>query len=255
MIVYFSGTGNSRYAAQMLAAKLHDQWIDGTAMIKEGHAAQLSSNLPWVFVAPTYGWQIPHVFADYIREGEFSGSKKAYFVMTCGTDIGNAGMKLRKLCLAKGFEYQGVLQVVMPENYIALFPVTDERESARLIKEAEPVIQGAAEAIIKESPFEKRRIGLMDRGKTSITNPIFYGFFVKAKPFYAAGDCTGCGKCVKKCPLNNIRLVEGKPQWGTVCTHCMACISYCPTEAIEYGKASRGKRRYQCPALEQGDEK
>ena len=28
---------------------------------------------------------------------------------------------------------------------------------------------------------------------------------------------------------------------------CMACICGCPAEAIEYGKKSRGKPRYQCP--------
>ena len=56
--------------------------------------------------------------------------------------------------------------------------------------------------------------------------------------------CIGCGKCVKNCPMNNIRLKDGKPIWGKKCTHCMACICYCPMEAIEYGKKSIGKPRY-----------
>ena len=45
--------------------------------------------------------------------------------------------------------------------------------------------------------------------------------------------------------MNNIRLENGKPVWGKECTHCMACICYCPAEAIEYGKKSFGKPRYQ----------
>ena len=40
---------------------------------------------------------------------------------------------------------------------------------------------------------------------------------------------------------------EGRPVWGNRCTHCMACISGCPARAIEYGSATRGKARYQCP--------
>jgi len=52
---------------------------------------------------------------------------------------------------------------------------------------------------------------------------------------------------VKECPLNNIHLKENKPVWDKECTHCMACICKCPTEAIEYGKNSVGKVRYQCP--------
>ena len=54
----------------------------------------------------------------------------------------------------------------------------------------------------------------------------------------------------EKCPLNNIRLENGKPVWGKNCTHCMACICYCPKEAIEYGKKSKGKPRYHFEALE-----
>ena len=71
--------------------------------------------------------------------------------------------------------------------------------------------------------------------------------YVKATKFCATDACIGCGKCVERCVLNNIRLENGKPKWGEHCTHCMACICGCPTEAIEYGKTSRGKRRYQCP--------
>ncbi|WP_414731746.1 4Fe-4S dicluster domain-containing protein [Anaerococcus sp. NML200537] len=28
------------------------------------------------------------------------------------------------------------------------------------------------------------------------------------------------------------------------CIHCSACISKCPRSAIEYGKKTRGKKRY-----------
>ena len=59
--------------------------------------------------------------------------------------------------------------------------------------------------------------------------------------------CVGCGKCAAVCVENNIRLRDGRPVWGDRCTHCMACICGCPAGAIEYGRASRGKPRYQCP--------
>ena len=83
-----------------------------------------------------------------------------------------------------------------------------------------------------------------------ILNPVFYRFFVKAEAFRATDACIGCGKCVELCPLNNIRLENGKPIWGKNYTHCMACICYCHKEAIEYGKKSKGKPRYLFEALE-----
>ena len=58
--------------------------------------------------------------------------------------------------------------------------------------------------------------------------------------------CIMCGMCARVCPLDNIRLKDGSPVWGSSCTHCMACINRCPMEAIEYGKRSQGKPRYVC---------
>ena len=104
MVIYFSGTGNSEYCARLIANRLGDEVIDSAQFIKHGIAAELISGKPWVFCAPTYAWQLPRVFVDFIRSGNFEGEKKAYFVMTCGGSIGAAGEHIEKLCAEKGFE-------------------------------------------------------------------------------------------------------------------------------------------------------
>ena len=88
------------------------------------------------------------------------------------------------------------------------------------------------------------KTGIVGRICSSLVNVVYYPLIVKDKKFYAEDTCSGCGLCVKKCPLNNITVENGKPVWHGNCTHCMACISYCPVEAIEYGNRSKGKRRY-----------
>ena len=52
--------------------------------------------------------------------------------MSCGAEIGNAAKYNRLLCEEKDFDYMGTAQIVMPENYIALFH-TPETEKARQI--------------------------------------------------------------------------------------------------------------------------
>lgn len=69
MIVYFSGTGNSRFCAQFLAHALNDTCFDVFSLIRQGIALELTSEKPWVFVAPTYGWQLPRIFSDLIKTG------------------------------------------------------------------------------------------------------------------------------------------------------------------------------------------
>ena len=247
MVVYFTGTGNSRYCAQMLAQQLNDQLTDAFPFIRDGSTAQLQSEKPWVFVAPTYGWQLPRIFTEFIRRGNFSGSRDAWFVMTCGGDIGNAASKIRRLCQETGFRYQGTLPVVMPENYIALFNAPEQAEALHTIAAARPFLELGSTRIQAGQPFPTQRVGLLDRLKSGPVNAAFYRFFIRATPFTVSETCVSCGKCEKDCPLNNIRLQDGHPIWGNRCTHCMACICGCPKLAIEYGKSSQGKPRYQCP--------
>lgn len=252
MILYFSGTGNSRWAAEQLAQPLQEDLVDAGAWIKESRRGDFSSDRPWVFVAPTYGWQLPHVFMDFLRQATLSGSREAYFVMTCGGDIGNSEKTIRALCAHLGLTFRGVLEVVMPENYIALFSAPEESEARAILNKARPVLAQGAEIIRRGEEFPGKSVGAMDKLKSSLVNRAFYRLIIKATPFYATDSCTGCGLCQTACPLNNIQLAEERPRWGGECTHCMACICGCPTQAIEYGKHSRGKVRYRCPELPEG---
>ena len=250
MIIYFSGTGNSKYCAQMLADKLEDKLIDSFNYIRDGISAELISSKPWVFVSPTYCWQLPHIFEDFIRSARFEGCKEAYFVMTCGSDIGNAGERIQKLCQEVGLKFQGVMPVVMPENYIAMFEVPQPDIAKRIVLVAKRSLLKAVRKIQNGERFPEQKVHLLDKLKSGPLNPIFYKVFVKAKAFYATDACVGCGKCTNVCVLNNISIKDGKPEWGDACTHCMACICGCPTEAIEYGKKSLGKPRYICVEYE-----
>lgn len=248
MIVYFTGTGNSRYCAELLAHKLGDEIMDSRPFIKNGIAAELISEKPWVFVGPVYAWQMAHVFTDFIRAGSFSGSRDAYFVITCGGDIGAAGSYMAALCGEKGFNYKGTHAAVMPENYVAMFSVPDRETGERIVKIAAHRLEKRSELIARGENFPENKDGIRNRFLSGPVNKGFYKGFVSAKKFYTTDKCVSCGKCAEMCPLNNIGLSEGKVSWGDSCTHCMACICHCPTEAIEYGKASIGKRRYTCPS-------
>ena len=138
----------------------------------------------------------------------------------------------------------GFATIKMPEKYVAMFPVPDENESQIIIKRATPNIIRVAELIKEGRALPTEKVGVLDNIKSGSINTLFYNLFVKANGFHSLDSCISCGKCVSVCPLNNIKLIGGKPQWGSNCTHCMACICRCPTEAIEYKNISKGKRRY-----------
>jgi ferredoxin len=56
--------------------------------------------------------------------------------------------------------------------------------------------------------------------------------------------CTGCGDCVKVCPVEAIKLKDGKAVIDAGdCIECDACIEECPAEAIIYKKDPPHPRR------------
>lgn len=244
MILCFSGTGNSRYVAEFIADKLGDTVVDFNEKIKNGDHSPIVVNGRLVIATPTYAWRIPRVVTEWIEKTDITATDGVWFVMTCGGGVGNAEKFNKLLCVQKGFDYKGTAQIVMPENYIAMFDAPQVDEAKQIVSNSIRDIEKAAEQIKNEKPFKTLKTSLIDKLYSGIVNDVFYPMFVKSKAFYATDDCIGCGKCVKLCPLNNVKLADGKPVWGNNCTHCMACICYCPKAAIEYGRKSQGKPRY-----------
>ena len=249
MILCFSGTGNSKYVAQRIADALDDALVNLNDRIKASDTSSVETGERVIIVTPTYAWRIPRVVRDWLRKTELRGAKQAWFVMTCGSEIGNADKYNRELCAEKAISCMGTAQIVMPENYIALFSAPQVDKARQIVAKAEPDIDRAITAIQANQPFAPTRNNLYDRFMSGPVNPIFYKYFVKADAFTVSDACIGCGQCAKRCPMNNVTLKDGKPVWGKNCTHCMACICYCPVSAIEYGKKSVGQPRYHFEAL------
>ena len=247
MILYFTGTGNSEYAAKKLAAALGEETMPLMERIRHNDTSPLESETPWIVCTPTYAWQLPHIVRDHLRRTLLRGSKEIYFVMTCGGEIGEAGKYAAELCAEKYLTYRGCARVIMPENYVAMFAVPERDEAIKIVAARTGQIADAAERIANGEPFTAEPVKLIDRIYSDIVNPLFYKCFVKDSKFYVKDSCISCGKCARECPTHSISIENGRPVWGGHCTHCMACICDCPAAAIEYGKASIGKPRYHCP--------
>lgn len=247
MILYFSGTGNSEYVAKRIKVMIKDETLNLFDKIRKQDFSKLYSNQPWIIVTPTYAWRIPRILHEWLNNTQLVGNKDIYFVMTCGNNIGNAGRYLKEICNLKKMNYKGTAQIVMPENYVAMFSTPSQEEALKIIYQAENEIDKIAAIIKSNNIFIQSKITFKDKINSSIINNIFYPLIVHAKKFYVTDKCINCGKCVQLCPLNNINLKYKKPVWKNHCTHCMACISRCPSKAIEYGKHSKGKIRYTFP--------
>lgn len=245
MVLYFSGTGNSQFVALRLAKLLgEDEAVSINRYLKSGVKAEFHADRPLVFVAPTYAWRLPKVVSDWIEAARFDGNRNAYFILTCGGSVGNAAAYAKKLCVKAKLQFFGLSLIPMPNNYVALSDTPGEPECRELLQAAQDKTEALASLIQRGAPFPETTFSWKDRIISGPVCSLFYTFFVHDKGFAATEACVSCGKCAQRCPLNNIKIANGKPVWNGRCTHCMACIGGCPTEAIEYKKVSKGNRRY-----------
>ena len=242
MILYFSGTGNSRYIAWKIAQATKDALISLNDRIKANNIAGIHSEKPIIVVCPVYAGRIPRVVEKHIYQTAFDRNQKVYFVLTCTETAYNAQFFVKRLCKKKQFTLMGFEVIPMPQNYIVMHPANSQDEDDKIVKHASQPIQRISTIVqtggkLSELPHSWSFM-------SNIANPLFYRFMVKANAFYAADNCIGCGACIIRCPLNNIQIVNCKPQWGKRCTHCMACIGGCSQNAVEYGKDTVGKTKY-----------
>ena len=129
LVLYYTGTGNSEYVAKKIREQIEDEVINLFDKIKKHDYSEMHSDRPFVFVYPTYAWQMPRILRDFIRQTGFIGNKCAYFVTTCGDSMGNTPKYLKRLCEQKKFTYMGCAEVIMPENYIAMFNAPEKPEA------------------------------------------------------------------------------------------------------------------------------
>lgn len=188
MILCFSGTGNSRYLAKRLAEALQDEKVDLNAKIRAKDHSPMSVKGDVIVVAPTYAWRIPKIVSDWISKTELLSVKRIWFVMDCGKEIGNAAKYNRLLAEQKGLNYMGTAQIIMPENYIAMFDAPKTEKAKKIVEEAEPAITNAIERIRAGQPFPAPRNNLYDRFMSGPVNPIFYRFFCKSQGV-SGGEC------------------------------------------------------------------
>ena len=243
MIIYFSGTGNSRYVAEGLAQILDDKLVSATDLIKFKEKDTFNSEKPFVFVGPVYAGRFPKVFRKFIKESMFLGPRNAYVIMTCAGSpcdaYGSIQADLKKVGLAvKGFDY-----VLMPNNYLIMFDTPSKEEADEIVAKGHEKTIEIANKIKKGESFVDTPGGAMNKFVSVFGYHVANTSF-KSKKFKASDDCIACGNCALLCPFESIRIIDDKPVWNGKCTHCMACICGCPNEAIEYGKKTKGRNRH-----------
>lgn len=260
IICYFSGTGNSYWAALKVAEKLSEcELID---IAKFDYNEKLMASRVGIFY-PVYYWGIPNI----IRKFASNANIEADYIFELHTMGGYDGVATRQLieCLKANVNsniLKASYRIKMPNNIALInksnlitdvYRIPDDHTISKFFHKAETALQDFVPAIISKEPhyYSEPFYYRPWRNYGYKLNEQFCSQITRKGQEFAEGlesSCTGCGKCSKACPVNNITMKNNKPLWGTQCEFCLACLHACPTNAINTG-FSKGKKRYHNPML------
>ncbi len=246
MVIYFSGTGNSRAVAQLLAQLTESRPVAATEISSPLNIPSEDSNIIWV--CPVHSWGIPPVVKRIIDQLTLCADNQPthHLVLTCGDDCGYADRMWRECIEAKGWQTIGAYTVIMPNTYVS-FPFFDvdspEARDHKLAAMPARVKQIAREITGGHARVDLHR-GSFAHFKTEVIYPSFVKHLISASKFGVSDSCIACGKCANVCPMGNISVAGGTPQWQTDCCGCLACYHICPRKAIDYGRFTKSKGQY-----------
>ena len=251
MIFYFSGTGNTRWAAEELAKKTGEQLLFIPDELRGDCTYELQEGERLGFCFPVHGWQPPHIVRDFIRKASFNVKDDTFIfaLATCGDNIGRTMELLNQDLGEKGLETSSVYSLIMPETYVCLpFMYTDtpEKEREKIMRAKGDIYVIGEEIINRREGITRTTRGAIPWTYTHVIGAYFNAQMITDEKFTVDADaCIHCGQCQKACPTGNVKLKGGLPTWQhDYCTCCMACYHHCPKHAINYGNITRKRGQY-----------
>lgn len=226
MIFYFTGTGNSLYAAKQLDAELFSipQVIHKEQQVFEADSIGI--------VCPVYGHEMPGMVKDFLRRAELR-TDYLYLVLTYGNMHGGAAELADQELKAAGKRADYINTLKMVDNFLPSFDMNEQIAIDPEKKVDEHIAGIKADIDFRRKWIQPATEADRERHRQFLARQAGNPADLWEHIYRVTDACIGCGICTRVCPAGCIHLEKQKAvHTAENCQICMACIHHCPKNAI-----------------------
>ncbi len=244
-IHFYTGTGNSKHAAEIAAKELSEQGfsVSITQIMRNTQPPSDPAQLH-LFIYPVFAFTYPAGVARYIEQLPIGNGVPTAVIANHGmvstkggahTGYEGAGLDaLAQKLSNKGYDVYYTNKVGYTENITILAHARDDQTHREIFEAGDDKMRNMVRDIAAGKKLKQEysfSIRLASAAMAFLFN--YFGRWSLGKLFAADYSCTGCGLCAKICPAQNITLCGKNPDWGWRCQGCLGCFNRCPHNSVQ----------------------
>lgn len=246
MIFVYSGTGNSYQAARRMADDLGLTLVDIAAAVRYERFSYNAKGVDVGIVVPTHDAGVCETVRIFAESLEVRNAGRTFILTTCGEDSTGPAEQLKDL-LDRRLRIDALFDALMPDVRVEGRDAPTKEEGASISASGMTEVEAAVSSFRNGGSGDMRRHA---SGRDWRTVHEGYDGTRGTEPFVHTDRCCQCRICAQLCPTKTIVFYNRYPVWDEEeCDHCMGCVDMCPWQAIEYGDATVGRRRWYNPSF------
>lgn len=232
-IVYFTGTGGTGLAAKTLVSEFAMRGAETDLHeLRRGEIVPNGDEEMLTLLFPVHASNAPRPVYEWLNAlAPVRGIPAVVVSVSAGGEVfPNLACRVRtiKMLERKGYRVVYEQNLMMPSNFIEAMPQGWAAELLRVL----PRKAGAIADEVMAGLERHVKPPLADRLLSVLLMIEQIGAKRFGRGLRVTDACTGCGWCARECPMANIRMKDGRPEFLKQCALCTRCIYGCPTGEI-----------------------
>ena len=219
--IVFSPTGGTEKAAALLTKALGGEAaaVDLTDSRQDFSAVRLTGEDVAVIAVPSYGGRVPAVAVDRLSAMQGQGARAVLVCVYGNRAYDDTLVELEDAAKKAGFRVIVAVAAVAEHSIVRQFAAgrPDAEDAGQLAAFGEKIQAKLSAGDLSEPKIPGKRPYKKAGGSGMVPK--------------ATKECSRCGVCAEKCPVQAISKDDPAKVDETACISCMRCVSVCPQGA------------------------